>query len=574
MNLVIPESCLAQHLVTLGKTGAGKSTVLRGLAENRLSLRKRVCIIDPKGDWWGLKSSRDGKSAGYPIIGIGNFKDPQATDIPIHAHAGKAVAELVATGNRPCIIGFRGWMPADMTRFWVDFASTLFNSNHGELFLFVDEVHNFAPKGRVLDVEAGKCLHWTNRLMSEGRGLGIVALIASQRPQKVHNDTLTCCETLIAMRVNHAADRDAIKAWIDGCGDKAIGQKLLDSVANMKRGEAYVWSPEAGYGPHYVKFPMFETFDSFAPPQLQGSVSQSGWSTADLDAVKERMGAIVEEAKANDPATLKARIRQLESELAKKPAAAPALAATPIEVSVMKPEHEEILRSIVSALSVLEQRRTEDCAVMSEVRSLVGDLSADLRNRVAPTPPARRVHVGRASPGPMRIPSVKASTPAEETVADGSLSSAQRKVLTVLAQNEDGCDKGKLALLAGYTYSGGFRNILSSLRTSGFIEGGNEEVMRITRAGRIALGPYAELPTGRALADYWLNSPVLGGGERAVLKVLLSINGDAMDAQSLATEAGYTYSGGFRNILSTLRTAGLITGKNTDLIRVRDELLG
>jgi len=60
-------------------------------------------------------------------------------------------------------------------------------------------------QGKVLDVDAGKMLHWSNRLASEGRGKGIALLAASQRPQKVHKDFLTSCETLIAMRVIHAA---------------------------------------------------------------------------------------------------------------------------------------------------------------------------------------------------------------------------------------------------------------------------------------------------------------------------------------------------------------------------------
>src|SRR5262249_45761598 len=150
-----------------------------------------------------------------------------------------------------------------------DFASTLFAKNVGELYLVGDEFHNFAPKGKILDPQAGKCLHWSNRLLSEGRGLGIVCLTASQRPQKVHNDSLTSHETLVAMRVIHAAARGAIKDWIDGCGDPAKGKTVLDSLANLARGEAWVWSPEIGFGPTKVKFPMFSTLDSFAPPQLQ-----------------------------------------------------------------------------------------------------------------------------------------------------------------------------------------------------------------------------------------------------------------------------------------------------------------
>lgn len=195
MSFFLPKAILDQHLVVLGKTGAGKSSAFRYIVEHLLDGHKRVCIIDPKGDWWGLKSSADGKSAGYPVIAFGDFKEAKASDVPINAQSGAHVAELITSGNRPCVIGFRGWHTSHMVQFWIDFAAGIFNANSGELFLVGDEFHNFAPKGKIMDPQAGKCLHWSNRLLSEGRGLGIVCLLASQRPQKVHNDTLTSCQT-------------------------------------------------------------------------------------------------------------------------------------------------------------------------------------------------------------------------------------------------------------------------------------------------------------------------------------------------------------------------------------------
>lgn len=74
MKLVFPEKILDQHLVVLGKTGAGKSSALRHMVEHLLNHKKRVCVIDPKGDWWGLKSSASGDGPGFPIIAFGNFK--------------------------------------------------------------------------------------------------------------------------------------------------------------------------------------------------------------------------------------------------------------------------------------------------------------------------------------------------------------------------------------------------------------------------------------------------------------------------------------------------------------------
>lgn len=206
-KLTFPLKVLDQHAAVLGKTGAGKSSAMRHVVEYLLSHGKRVCVVDPKGDWWGLKASADGKSAGYPVITFGSFKGDYEADVPVNEHSGKHVAELITSGNRPCVIGFRGWFTAHMIQFWIDFAKTLFHTNEGELYLIIDEAQNFAPKGRLADIEgkAGTGLHWTNRLLAEGRGLGINIWVGSQRPQKVHNDTLDGCETLVAMRTVHPA---------------------------------------------------------------------------------------------------------------------------------------------------------------------------------------------------------------------------------------------------------------------------------------------------------------------------------------------------------------------------------
>jgi hypothetical protein len=378
---ILPGGILKQHLIALGKTGSAKSSALRYIVEHLLRKKKRVCIVDPKGDWWGLKVDASGRGAGFPVVLFGDFKNPKARDVPINQASGKHIAELVSGGNRPCVIGLGGWQQAAMTQFWIDFASTLFAKNAGELYLVVDEFHNFAPKGKILSPQAGLCLHWSNRLLSEGRGLGIVCLNASQRPQKVHNDSLTSHETLLAKRVVHKADRDAIKDWIDGNGDPQIGKEILASIAGMPRPDAWVWSPEIRFGPKRVTFPMFKTFDSFAPPQLQKRVSGKSWASVDLAAVKEKLAAVIEEQQANDPKFLRAEMLRLRSELDKarqqKPVAAPAKAPKVVEKLVLKDQQIARVAKIVSGL------RERDQKLIVSFKSINDQTSAALEKLVA-----------------------------------------------------------------------------------------------------------------------------------------------------------------------------------------------
>jgi hypothetical protein len=56
-----------------------------------------------------VKVAADGKGPGLPVILFGDFKNEHARDVPINDRSGKHIAELVSTGNRPCVIGLRGW---------------------------------------------------------------------------------------------------------------------------------------------------------------------------------------------------------------------------------------------------------------------------------------------------------------------------------------------------------------------------------------------------------------------------------------------------------------------------------
>jgi uncharacterized protein len=568
MKLCFPETALAQHLVMLGKTGAGKSSALRHIAENRLEHKKRVCIIDPKGDWWGLKSSADGKSPGYPVIAFGDFKESKATDVPINAHSGKHVAELVATGNRPCIIGFRGWMPAAMTQFWIDFASTLFNSNAGELYLFIDEVHNFAPKGRVMDPAAGKSLHWANRIMSEGRGIGLVCAIASQRPQKVHNDTLTCCETLVAMRVTHAADRQALKDWIDGCGDDT-GNELLKEVASLERGEAYIWSPEIGFGPKRVKFPMFTTFDSFAPPQLQAKVSDSGWADVDLGAVKEKMAAVIQEAKANDPRELKTTISKLNGEIAQLIATAKIKAQTQpapqrVEVPVLDDKSVNLIRAGIGEIGLMRSALAQLDAQTEKLWKEFNDLAGDIAKKHAA--PSHQLAAGGARSDtamPARAPvsrppiaPVRGSGEGSPEVGSGGL----RRMLIAIAQRP-GLDNRKLGVRAGMSCrSGTFATYLAKMRTNGWITDRNGG-LAITDSGATALGEYQPLPEGDALRQYWLRDLGDSGASR-ILGAICEVYPNSISQDEVGEKTGMSSrSGTFATYLSKLRALELIEGR-------------
>lgn len=610
LPLCIPERALDQHLVVLGKTGSGKSSALRHLVEYLLARGKRACVLDPKGDWFGLKVGADGRSPGLSVIAFGDFKDPNATDVPINAQSGARVAELIAGGNRPAIIGFRGWRIGDMIRFYTDFAQTLFAENAGELFLVGDEFHNFAPKGKVLDPQAGLSLHWSNRLLSEGRGLGLVCLIASQRPQKVHNDTLTSCETLVAMRVIHKSDRDAVRDWVDGAGDAAKGREVLEALAGLPRGEAFAWSPEIAFGPERVKFPLFVTFDSFAPPQTQKKVARAGWASVNLDEVKQKLAAVIEERKANDPAELRKQIAELNKQIAAKPAPPPTpprVVDRPVVTHKQLAMMAKLAGHVEAILGKVEAERsrlamTFDVAV-GAAQTLRGDLEivrqaiAEGRrlNAVTPGAPATVVPpageplsdwgdgkrdegqtfsvtapanggpvASRSSPsGPLARRTSRKRVAGLNQSGIGSINATQLRILAAVAWwhaiGVAAPSRPRVAFVARIKPSGGhFSNSIGPLITGGMLENADGGV-RLTDAGRgVAPSP----PEGeRSLEAYHagIREILATGAQRTLFDAIVGNRGVELSVAFLGESTGINPAGGhFSNSIGPLGTLGLI----------------
>jgi hypothetical protein len=544
---LLPKEIFNQHVAVLGKTGAGKSSALRFCVEQLLDADQPVCIVDPKGDWWGLKSSKSGKEAGYPVVIFGG----DHADVPLNAHAGNHVAELVATGNRPCIIDLGGWMVSDRTKFFIDFASTLFRQSRGRRLLVIDEVHNFAPQGKVLDPAAGKMLHWCNRLASEGRGKGLTILSASQRPQKVHKDFLTCAETLIAMRVIHNLDRGAIKDWIDGCDDASRGKEVLGTLAQLERGEAWVWSPEIKFGPNRLKFPMFRTYDSFSP-QAHTAAKLKGWAEVDLEEVKSKLSAVVQEAKANDPAELKRQIAELKKQLgAKQVPPKPIDSASPSQVAFAK-SIRDWKRNIEPHMQRIERS-------LEELRKAIKIVNYHLVVNAEQKPPiilsrhdgANVVDVINRSLSTPRRPQREPSVAGDMKLGGGAL-----RMVQVLADRHPArFTEAQWATMSGLKRTGGTWSTYKSRIVQAGLAALQGDLWQATEDAVAEYGDASRAPTSsEEVLDDWKRK--LGGGSARMLDALRS---GPLSREDLATAVGIEVTGGtFGTYLSRLRSNGLV----------------
>lgn len=530
----LPAAALDQHIAVLGKTGSGKTYAAKGIVEQLLDQKRQVCVIDPTSAWWGLRLAANGKSAGYDVVLLGG----KHADIPLSERSGPAVARLVTQQRANVVLDTSGMTVGEYSRWFTDFASTLYTTVRRPLHLVIDEAHYFMPQGKIPDPQTGKMLHAGNRLMSGGRSLGIRGLMITQRPAKLHKDSLTCADTLIAMRMIAPQDRAAVKEWIDGSGDPAQGKEVLGTLAALPRGEGWVWYPE---GVHLVltKFPAIRTYDSSSTPK-HGQHAGPAVAAIDLGEVKAAMAEAVKEAEANDPKLLRAEIAKLKAEAAKvKPAVQQVTKEVRVEVPFFDNVKAAALKKIAQAIHEKAEQimATATPPITKEAFQEVGKFLKPLDS----LSPVKQV----SKPAPI----VKRAEPSDN--GTGELTAPQRRILdTVLMLNTRGIqvERDTVARWMGIHPNGGsYGANLGTLRADGYLEG-----FRLTEKGQAVVQPQE---TGIA----GLNAALDGEPKRNIIRALL-MNRQGLSREELASLLELHPNGGsYGANLGWLRTMGVIT---------------
>jgi hypothetical protein len=117
------------------------------------------------------------------------------------------------------------------------------------------------------------------------------------------------------MQLTAPQDRDALGDWIEGQADREQGKRVLADLPKLPRGQGFVWAPHESVLER-VKFPAITTYDSSRTPEDGETLPQVKLAPVDLS----KLGAMLQKADegpdADDPRELRARIAELEEQLA------------------------------------------------------------------------------------------------------------------------------------------------------------------------------------------------------------------------------------------------------------------
>jgi hypothetical protein len=561
--LTIPAASLKQSVAIIGRTGSGKTYTAKGLVEQLLRDQARVCIIDPLGVWWGLRSSVDGTKPAFPIVVFGG----DHADVPLTDGMGAALAGSLGTANIPAIVDVSEFSMAGRVRFVTAFLEELYQVNRSPLTLVIDEADMFAPQRPQKDQLT--MLGRMETICRRGRVRGFRPWLITQRPASLHKACLSQANTLIAMQLTAPQDRDALGDWIEGQADREQGKRVLADLPKLPRGQGFVWAPHESVLER-VKFPAITTYDSSRTPEDGETLPQVKLAPVDLS----KLGAMLQKADegpdADDPRELRARIAELEEQLA---GGTPEPDPEALEEAEKRgyglaldavAKATERLVTLAAAITETITGFQEDLQRLASKQVHITCTSNDIQNDIEEAARLTRESAGRIRIIPENMPKLP------RAAARDAGGGAQRRMMIALAQNPGGLSGRKLSILADVKRGGStWRGALAAMRKDGLVSD-DGETFELTPAGKKALGKYEPLPTGDALRDHW-RAKMGNGSRRSVFEEILSAYPKEISQAEIARRAGVELGGStWRGHLAFMRGLELVTGR--DKLRASDDL--
>ncbi|WP_141564230.1 helicase HerA domain-containing protein [Mycolicibacterium palauense] len=554
-DFTMPVDAVTATYAILGKKGRGKTYTASVLAEELMDAGCLICVIDPTGVWHGLRSSADGREAGYPVVILGG----DHADIALRPDQGAAIAELIAQQRFPAVLDLSLMRKAERRAFAADFLETLYWRNREPLHLIIDEADEFAPQRAPAGIE--RLLGATEDIVRRGRVRGLGVTLCTQRAAALHKTVLSQIDSLIALGVTAPQDVNTISEWVAQHAEEGQAREVRQSLPSLPVGQAWVWSPEWLGVTQRISVRRRRTFDSSSTPKA-GARRHTAitWAPVDVDGLRRQLDDTTEDQQAPPGARdqqAQAEIDRLRRQLAAEQARVAQVQR--VEVPVLSGEDMQALTEAVTRLRDVGEQ------IIAAATTVERALAA--RHPAMTSAPATSPN-RKPPPGPPDSKSPVAATAGEGT-GDGRLGLAHRQILTVLAQHGQRTTN-QVALLTGRSHKGGgYRNALSTLRSSGLIEGRGD--IRITDAGRHALGSWEPLPPpGPGLIAWWAQQ--LDKAPRLILQYLaINAHRDVPIAEIAEATDYSSAGGGFRNAVSRLRSLGLATGRGE--LRINPDLL-
>ena len=532
----------------LGLRGSGKSMGAGSLAEQMMEEGIPIIVFDPIGIWKNLKVPGRGK--GYPVVVAATEKG----DLPLTPKSAPEIVRAAMAANVSLVIDLFSvdLSKGDWRKIVMECSRILLHENHkyGLRHLFLEEAGEFVPQR--IQPNQGEVYAEVEKLVRMGGNKSIGVTLINPRAEGVNKEVLELCDCVMMLRQKGRNSVANLEKWIN-LSDPESSKQIIQSMSKLKPGECWVW-PQDQDAATLCRFNLKSSFHPDRKNPQHHAIGKAVDVGAFVAQLSGSLETVIEEAKANDPAELKKRIRELERQAAN---VQPAEKPVPIRLYTDQ--------DVTELLSVQDAIR--------ELHPLVDAVVERARKIIDPTLPTleqvQAIYKMNAGPAPDRNFFLneqheqhvsKSQARRELTQArherNGTLGRCERAILTALSIRRNGMPVAELAIRTVYApSSGGFNNALGTLRGQGLITKGG--VAALTDAGmkyKFQQEPHRERDE---LIAAWCAK--LGRCERAILERLVRAYPKPLHAIELGADTGYSpSSGGFNNAIGHLRSLELI----------------
>jgi hypothetical protein len=565
-----------RRVAVVSQSGGGKTYALMRLLELLHQRGSPFVVIDPVGNFWGLRLGKDGKSPGIEIRVLGGAHG----DVALPPGSGRAIAEFLAKSKVSLILDVSRLDDDERAQFVTDLATRLYalwSEKRRVLTLILDEAQDFIPEAleRKADVKMRAILR---RWAHTGRNLGLGLVMLTQAPQNVQKRVFNLADLLLVGRLGGEHERAAVERWVRRKGVDA--KALLADVPTLPSGTFYASSPEWLELAGKVTVTERSTYDASKTPELgDESPDERALAVVDLEPLRRALAACLpaeaeEEAEEEppgpgEPAPSNGHGGNGHSTLTV------ALERELDEARAELGRRQELIDRLNDRNRKLEQASLQAYVRLREVLPPTVDTgSATVSLSLSNTAPASSVlaaaglterplrsatdRVVIADPAPVRTAAseVRAAKklPAPPSSELGESSEAYRADILATICTYGPVNRERLSLLSGKSRtSTTFASAIRWLLAAGLIAETSGQ-LQATREGH-RQSNQAPLPTGRALYDHWRAK--LKPYDQETFDALAKVR-SGLTRQQLSERTGHSQtSTTFADSIRTLKGMGL-----------------
>lgn len=547
-----PQKAVVSKQVVVGMSGSGKTQTARKMAEAMMDADQHIVVFDPTGGWWGLRSSADGLSEGYPIVVFGGNHG----DAPLRPDSGSMLARAILKERFNAIFDMSLFSSSEMRRFTTDILNVVNLHNKHPLHIFFDEFDIVCPQAKSANSEESR--EAINTTVRRTRIRGIGCMMITQNPQDADKSSLNMADTVIAMRTAGSQAIDAIKLWVGRNGSKEDMLKMTSTLPSLETGHGWIWAPQLGIF-QQATFALCKTFDSSKTPELgEKVIAPKVLAKVDIATLGKKIEDQVREERENSTEYLREKIRQLQAQ-PKSADDTERVMGLMEQVAQIEQERDQfkIASERVPELEQkIEELRERENAFLARIQSVATALDEILKSVDVGMYPAAVITTERVSCAPPYLSPARELIPAtkpENTPAD-DVNQPQQRILnaiaTLHASRAGSVSLEWIAATAGTTpRARGFEENMRQLKLKGYVNG-----IELTASGAAMAQATSTLPTFEAMIQRL--AVLLPQPQIAILRRL---HMGATDGENLAAAVSTTpRARGFEENIRRLRKSGYI----------------